>query len=731
MTHRTMTTRKRLLPLAIATTASLGSLSITAQAQSEEGMKLDPVVVSATRSETSVSETARSVTVIDRDQVEQQAKVSKNLSDILAQTVPGMGPSSESVTNYGQTLRGRKFLVLIDGIPQSTPLRDASRGLNSIAASAIERIEVIRGGTAVYGFGAKGGVINVITKEASDETVSGYSQAGVRFSTEQFDDSVDYETEHRVSGTSGAWDYVLSGSYVERGGRFDADGDRIPPNGPGGSQGGLADTTEYDILAKTGFNFDNGDQRLELMLNEFNNTQDSDYTFGLATGNGKTPAVPVNKAPTSAVSIIDPEQDATNARLSYSHRDFAGSSVSADLYYGDMLQAFPRYYYPEKEPYNQSSIESEKLGVRTSVETPLNGLVKGASVTWGADYLADETKTNLYDAGGKVPATSPSMDQDAYAGYAQIEVPVAESMVLRGGVRYEDINVETSTVAANSKGHRVDGGTLDYSEALFNLGAVYFVTETLDVFANFSQGFSVADVGRVIRDGGINPKLSDGSDNPDYFVQSLEAEQFESEAEKVDNYEVGFRYTTEAFSAEMAAFYSKSDGGTTFDTDLNIQKNAEDIWGVEGTADYKINPSITVGGTATWSEGIRDEVGGGRKRLPATRIAPLKLTGYLTHETTAQWNNRLQLTHVGSRDHFPANSDGFGEGEVDRYTVFDYVSSVEAGPGEVSLAVRNLLNKDFYPALSQGYYSFDSGYSLTSRVKGQGRTISLGYSLNW
>ena len=284
MTHRTMTTRKRLLPLAIATTASLGSLSITAQAQSETGMKLDPVVVSATRSETSVSETARSVTVVDRQQVAQQAKISRNLTDLLEQTVPGMGPSSESLSNFGQTMRGTSFLVLIDGIPQSTPLRDGGRGLNSISTSAIERIEVIRGGTAVYGFGAKGGVVNIVTKEAGSEPVEGYSEVGGRFSTEHFDDSLDYETEHRVSGTNGNWDYVLSGSYVERGGRFDSEGDRIPPNGPGGTQGGLADTSEYNLLAKTGYSFDGGTQRFEFMINRFDNEQDSNYTFSAAQG---------------------------------------------------------------------------------------------------------------------------------------------------------------------------------------------------------------------------------------------------------------------------------------------------------------------------------------------------------------------------------------------------------------------------------------------------------------
>jgi iron complex outermembrane receptor protein len=61
-------------------------------------------------------------------------------------------------------LRGRQVLVLIDGIPQSTPLRNGARDLRVIDPSAIERVEVIKGASAIYGNGADGGIINYITK---------------------------------------------------------------------------------------------------------------------------------------------------------------------------------------------------------------------------------------------------------------------------------------------------------------------------------------------------------------------------------------------------------------------------------------------------------------------------------------------------------------------------------------------------------------------------------------
>ncbi len=42
---------------------------------------------------------------------------------------------------------------MVDGIPQSTPLRNGGRDMRTIDPSAIERIEVIKGATAIYGNG--------------------------------------------------------------------------------------------------------------------------------------------------------------------------------------------------------------------------------------------------------------------------------------------------------------------------------------------------------------------------------------------------------------------------------------------------------------------------------------------------------------------------------------------------------------------------------------------------
>ncbi|MCA6072636.1 MAG: TonB-dependent receptor [Endomicrobium sp.] len=110
------------------------------------------------------------VKIISRNDIE--VKHVETLGELLQNEV-GINFQSEggagAVTSV--TIRGTSYqqtLVLIDG----RKINDISLGgadITSISTNIIERIEIIRGsGAAIYGAGAFGGVINVITKKATD-----------------------------------------------------------------------------------------------------------------------------------------------------------------------------------------------------------------------------------------------------------------------------------------------------------------------------------------------------------------------------------------------------------------------------------------------------------------------------------------------------------------------------------------------------------------------------------
>lgn len=101
-----------------------------------ENNNLDEVIVTASRLVERMDEVPSSVTYISPAAMEVQRQINDNLPNMLMQKVPSISPSEESQNNFIAKIRGRNFLVLIDGIPQSTPLRNGGRDLRSIDASA-------------------------------------------------------------------------------------------------------------------------------------------------------------------------------------------------------------------------------------------------------------------------------------------------------------------------------------------------------------------------------------------------------------------------------------------------------------------------------------------------------------------------------------------------------------------------------------------------------------------
>ncbi len=125
---------------------------------------LPTITINASRAD-ELSTSAKQVTKLDEKQIELLRNGSSgNIATVLAKAVPGLSDSSRTITDYGQTLRGRNALILVDGVPMNLT-RDTSRGLSAIDPESIANIEVIRGSNAIYGGGASGGIISITTKK--------------------------------------------------------------------------------------------------------------------------------------------------------------------------------------------------------------------------------------------------------------------------------------------------------------------------------------------------------------------------------------------------------------------------------------------------------------------------------------------------------------------------------------------------------------------------------------
>lgn len=156
---------------------AVASALLTTPALASESTSFDEMVVVSSRTPKAISDIPGTVWYIDSERIEQEYRGGKSLGEILASSIPSLDISSGARTNYGQNLRGRKMLVMIDGISLQSS-RQISRYMDSIDPFNIERIEVLSGATSIYGAGASGGVINIVTKKATNEELEFESYVG-------------------------------------------------------------------------------------------------------------------------------------------------------------------------------------------------------------------------------------------------------------------------------------------------------------------------------------------------------------------------------------------------------------------------------------------------------------------------------------------------------------------------------------------------------------------------
>lgn len=126
---------------------------------------LKEVVITGQAKEVLASQAVRTINIISRERIEQQAAV--NLRDLLTNDL-NFRLSEDAVLGSQLSiggLGGQKIKILVDGVPVIGRL-DGNIDLNQINLNDIERVEVVQGPMSVqYGTDAIAGTINLITKK--------------------------------------------------------------------------------------------------------------------------------------------------------------------------------------------------------------------------------------------------------------------------------------------------------------------------------------------------------------------------------------------------------------------------------------------------------------------------------------------------------------------------------------------------------------------------------------
>ncbi|MEL6401997.1 MAG: TonB-dependent receptor [Cyanobacteria bacterium J06626_4] len=724
-------------PPEVEFTAEAGNLmlgitpGVTANADGDIDIDEDAiqVVVTATRTEEELQDVPRSVTVIDREEIEEQTRLNQDLGDILSQLVPGFSAPTGRTNTFGQTLRGREISVLIDGIPQNTNLGSIPAFLTTIDPQAIERIEVVRGPNAIYGAQATGGLINIITRQPDEAPLShtidiGGSAAIGRDEAFLAGDGFGYNARYTISATTETASALGSISYRSRGVYYDADGDRIP------SDFTDAETDEFNVLVRLGGELDEL-QRLNFTLNHFQQEQDADYISDPAIDD--IPGVQKARAlevPEGTQVIGAPEASTlttTNLTLQYFNDDLLNSQLQGQVFFRsyEFEGGLPSDNRDFTGFITQSPGSSQQWGGRLQVNTPFN-LEETVSLLWGVDYVREDSSQtfNVFDpeefdaSGGRVFRKIDEIDfvppytLDDVGIFAQLQWDISDRLTFSGGARYVNLRVDADDYITFD-GNAIEGGTLNADDVVFNVGLAYELTEGLTAFTSFSQGFSLPDIGRVLRFADAGFAVEDDIDL--------------TQPQKVDNYEIGLRGNWGTLQASVAGFFNYSSLGTSFEAvdggPLRTIRAPQRIYGVEATVDWHPSDAWRLGGTVTWLEGEDED--GDFTALNSLVIPPLKITAYLENETLPGWRNRLQLLYSGDRDR--GFDDGVDDAPINSYITLDFLSSVSLGDGELTLGIQNLLNTDYSPVYSQYFAPFFDGNNRA----GEGRTINLSYQVTF
>ena len=224
---------------------------------------------------------------------------------------------------------------MIDGVSLNSS-RGISRQFDSIDPFNIERIEVMSGASAVYGGGATGGIINIVTKKGVGGDTRFNTELGARSGFQSHEDH-DLRAAQSISGGNDLFNGRLAIAYQKNGAAYDGSGDQVLTDI---TQTDLQYNRSVDLMGSLGFTFANG-HSLDLGLQYYDSGYDGDRGLDL----GRNFDALRGRAPYSIKGGVDLDREPESKRHQFNATYHAPEVLGHDLY----LQA---YYRNEKMAFN-------------------------------------------------------------------------------------------------------------------------------------------------------------------------------------------------------------------------------------------------------------------------------------------------------------------------------------------------------------------------------------------
>lgn len=679
----------------------------------KDTVSLEEVVITANRIKEKKTDAVANVTIIDQKKLQQFIKIAPDMSHLIGMIEPAMSLSTNTTNNRYQNLRGRSILVLIDGIPQSTPLRATDRDIRSIDPAAVERIEIVKGATSIYGNGAIGGIMNIVTKKSPKNVIFGGQTTIGASARDSFKENrgFGYRFNQQFYGNYKGFSYLVDAAMNQTGSAIDGTGEYISP------RYGLGDVRTYNGLVKLGYQFDD-DNKVEVMYNFYQSLQNTP----LVASGGKY----LERPRIGVYGTKDPA--AQDEGMRYNHNAYIKFNSNNIFKRTDLeLSAFTQHQYaifdyrkhnarsPRWESSSgQATVKGEKYGIRTQLTSKfLFSENVFTQLLYGADVLIDKTSQPLVDGRYWMP----ELTSYNSAPFLQTKTTFFQYYVLKAGLRYDYIDVsvpnyEVLRLRNTDPRVYVKGGDLTYNNLSPNIGIAYNQFKYFQPFISYSQGFSIFDLGRTLR-----------------AAKADVLSKINTEPVKTENYEAGaYAELSKYVHLRGSYFYTYSKLGSDLKSVSGfwvVDRTPQKVYGFEVNADIFPTKWLTLGGSFISFEGKKKstEDGDWDGYMSGTSIPAPKATAYIRVTPTEYSYLQVNYLHTGSRDRFsPDNRGVYTEGEGIVYPIDLF--SLSAGytfnkSFSLALGIENLTDKVYYTPASM-LVARDAEYA-----RGNGRYFNL------
>ncbi|MDY0206740.1 MAG: TonB-dependent receptor [Pseudomonas sp.] len=683
-------------PLSRLTLACLAALSVSAQATE---VQLDDSVVTARGYASDSFDTSQAISVIKPE------ATSQGPAGNLFRGQPGMAVHSDGAWGQTPVLRGLKkesVVVMVDGIRVNSAQPQGALA-SFLDLGLLDRAEVVKGpGSVLYGSGAMGGVVNLLTPEPR---FTEQNELGGRFGASA--SSVD----HAYSGA-----LLLQGSNAQQGfvvGVAGRDvGNYRSPERREKKTGYESDTLLLKYQHKIADDY-------VLRANvQRHNDEDVWYPGSARTG-GKPGGAGVPPA-LGTVTLSSPKQHRELYALGLDAQLFGGT-LATDIYRQDVYREMRAYAQKIDRNYVRNNVHFTTHGLRSH----WNGALNDAHwLTVGVDAWQMKGNPKRY-MDNNPPLFNSNTRNDPFrkgelssAGiFVQDEFSIG-STLLTAGLRYDrsqaDAKVKGSGPKAQTSGLKNSDNNLSWS-----LGAVQPLSDTLNLYANIGQAYRSPD---------LRERFEDAARGDGYYHVGNPR----LDPERSSSFELGLKGRDGLQAFQVAAFYTHIDdfiagritGGHHPQNGLAI-KQAENlnkvvVYGVEGNLEVPLSAFVVDAGF-TWMRGKNKQDNEPLYQMPANE---LRLGIGQAAERGFSWHTGVRA--VAKQDRIAKR---FSNGSEDKTSAF-MTADAQVGYGfgamaglkssHIDLQLSNLTNKKYHEHLTDGV----SGQEL----KAPGRGVTLAFS---